>query len=818
MTTILRIKGAGEQQDIATRDLPLAIGHSDDGSITFGDNAELRAVAYLGEVDGQVFVQPESGPRSIRLNGIVIDGSAWLTAGDMIKIGRKFIEVSSDAGVLALSSVEEENAGKAEDAAGFTVERLESEESSVEPRIIPVGPIGPPRGGRNNSKGFIALLILFAGLLIGVAFVLAASPARVSVTPKPDSISLSGVPPPIPFAGRYLVLPGNYLVEAEKFGYRKLEQQITVEFGSEPEFNYQLQKLPGYLDVISRPVESAEVMIDDKVIGYTPLRSLELEAGQHELRVIADRYIPFTKTIEVRGMGDRQITEITLLPGWGTLEISTEPSGAKVWLDGTELGFTPLRANPMAGTYRLELRKSGWMSVSRDITINANETVMLPLVQLEKVDGTLDLTTSPAGASVMVNGEPRGKSPITLTLKSGRNYKITVSKAGFETVSRKINLDDDNTKSLTIDLTPKYGIIFLNVRPAGAKLKIDGELLGSASRRLRLTTTPHRLEIFKPGYVTHAMTFTPRLGVSKKFDVELEKIDKSLPDKIDSEIKTAVGQIFRLIQLKKPAQFEMGASRREAGRRSNEVQYLVELTRSFYISEKEVTNKEFQLFDDQHNSGIEQGIDLSEPDQPVVSVGWDDAARYMNWLSEKDGLPPAYREKNGIMVAVDPIATGYRLPTESEWAFAARYEGGRRPTDDPLKFPWGSGMPPLDNRGNYADETAAGMLPIIIREYSDGYLFAAPVGQFPANKAKIYDLGGNVAEWTHDYYDVYTGRGDQVLRDPTGPKTGDLHVVRGASWRHGSITELRLSYRDYALKPRNDLGFRIVRYATKSSN
>jgi formylglycine-generating enzyme required for sulfatase activity len=126
-------------------------------------------------------------------------------------------------------------------------------------------------------------------------------------------------------------------------------------------------------------------------------------------------------------------------------------------------------------------------------------------------------------------------------------------------------------------------------------------------------------------------------------------------------------------------------------------------------------------------------------------------------------------------------------------------------------------MPPPGNSGNYADETAAGMLPIIVREYSDGYLFAAPVGQFPANKAQIYDLAGNIAEWTHDYYDVYTGGADQVLRDPTGPETGDLHVVRGASWRHGSITELRLSYRDYALKPRNDLGFRIARYATRPS-
>jgi hypothetical protein len=49
--------------------------------------------------------------------------------------------------------------------------------------------------------------------------------------------------------------------------------------------------------------------------------------------------------------------------------------------------------------------------------------------------------------------------------------------------------------------------------------------------------------------------------------------------------------------------------------------------------------------------------------------------------------------------------------------------------------------------------------------------------------------------------------------DPAGPPQGRFHVVKGPSWRSGSATELRLTYRDYAEKPRDDIGFRIVRYA-----
>jgi formylglycine-generating enzyme required for sulfatase activity len=813
LTAILRINGFEGGRDLSNPELPLAIGVSHDESLLFGTLAEPTVVAWLGDKEGEIFLQPVAGPSPVQLNGNTLEESAWLAAGDTIGIGRQVIRVASTAGALVLSPVEAESTHLTGNPAVSAMEGP-GKGSSAEPNITPVRPIGPVR--ERNTRGLKALFALFALLLVGVVFVIAAAPVRVTVTPKPDSVSLSGFWPAIPFVGRYLALPGTYWVRAEKTGYRKFEQQIDVEFGSELEIHFKLIELPGYLEVISHPVASAAVFIDGKEMGLTPLKSLEVEAGRRELRVVADRYLPFKETIEVRGKGNSQSKEITLLPGWGTLEIASEPRGAEVLLNGTGIGVTPLRVEPMDGNHRIELRKNGWKPVSSDVRVKANETVKLPLFQLEKVDGVLNLTTSPPGAAVTVNGVLRGPSPIMLALKSGQDHKVSVDKAGFETVSRTVRLDGDNPKSLEIELTAQYGIVFLNTRPAGAMLKVDGMDAGSASQRLRLTTAPHQLEITKSGYKTHSVTVTPRRKISKSLEVRLEKIRSAQSKVMANETKTAAGQILRLIQLSKPTQFRLGASRREAGRRSNETQYTVELTRSFFMSEKEVTNKEFRRFKAQHDSGTEKGVSLNEPDQPVVSVPWDDAARYMNWLSEKDGLPPAYREKAGKMVAVTPMTTGYRLPTEAEWAFAARYEGGHRPTDKPLKYQWGGRMPPPNKSGNYADDTASNHLPVIIRGFSDGYLFAAPVGQFPPNKAGLFDLSGNVAEWIHDYYYVYTGGSKQVLRDPMGPKTGDLHGVRGASWRHGGITQLRLSYRDYTLKPRNDVGFRVARYATES--
>ncbi len=100
----------------------------------------------------------------------------------------------------------------------------------------------------------------------------------------------------------------------------------------------------------------------------------------------------------------------------------------------------------------------------------------------------------------------------------------------------------------------------------------------------------------------------------------------------------------------------------------------------------------------------------------------------------------------------------------------------------------------------------------VIAKYDDKYLGTSPVGHFAANEKGFFDLAGNVAEWTHDYYSADPLMIGQLTVDPLGPVNGEYHVVRGSSWTSANITELRVSFRDYGSDSRHDLGFRLARY------
>ena len=86
------------------------------------------------------------------------------------------------------------------------------------------------------------------------------------------------------------------------------------------------------------------------------------------------------------------------------------------------------------------------------------------------------------------------------------------------------------------------------------------------------------------------------------------------------------------------------------GRRANEIEREAKFTRLFYISTKEVSNRQFRLFASGHDSGEYQSYGLDDDDQPAVNVSWDEAAAFCNWLSEQEEIKPFYEIEFGKVV------------------------------------------------------------------------------------------------------------------------------------------------------------------------
>jgi formylglycine-generating enzyme required for sulfatase activity len=636
-------------------------------------------------------------------------------------------------------------------------------------------------------------------------YVLTSAVVTVDITPAPERLELSGglIRPSV--AGSYLLRPGRYRIVAEHSDYRRLERELTVSGRVNQVFRFSLIPRPGTLSVDTEPLTGAAVEVNGRLVGTTPLGGVELELGSHEVVLRADRHQVHATTVTVERPGEEQHLSVELVPAWAAVTVRSQPSGADVIVDGSSMGITPLTTDLGAGRHRLELRLAGFKPHASTLEVVANEPRTLGVIRLVPDDGILDLESDPAGATVTVDGGFIGQSPLRLALAPGTDHEIKVAKTGHRTQALTVRLEAGARTSRSVRLEPIYGEVEILSTPSGAQVVIDGTAVGLTATTVTLPAVSHTVELRKAGYEPFTATVVPEEGLLETLHATLQPVDDSPASTDPSSLTTSQGAT--LVRVPAGA-LVMGASRREPGRRANESLREVEITKPFYLAIHEVTNDQFRQFSPEHSSGQTGGVSLGGGDHPVVAVTWDDAVRFCNWLSEQEGLPPVYVERNGTWTARQPFPDGYRLPTEAEWALAARGAG-----DAPRKYSWGSDLPLPEGAGNYGDTTAGRILDETLPEYRDGHVATAPVGSFEANPIGLFDLGGNVAEWVHDAYTMYPPSSGDAIRDPTGPAEGEYHVIRGASWMDGRLTRLRLSHRDYGKDAASDVGFRVARNA-----
>lgn len=239
----------------------------------------------------------------------------------------------------------------------------------------------------------------------------------------------------------------------------------------------------------------------------------------------------------------------------------------------------------------------------------------------------------------------------------------------------------------------------------------------------------------------------------------------------------------------KAGSFTMG-SPTGVGDNDEHPQHQVTLS-AFYLDTTELTRKEFfpflqskdtsYLASDQRSIADYTITGWSEMDiHPIVNVFWFTAVAYCNWLTKQTGSKDTCYtftfNGNGTIntVSLDRNKKGYRLPTEAEWEYACRAE-----TTTPYSF---------------TDETKIGDYAWYSTNSSNT---THAVGGKKPNPFGLYDMHGNVWEWTGDWYPAgspYYPSGAET--NPTGATTGSSRVVRGGSWGNNAVN-LRSANRSY---------------------
>ena len=381
---------------------------------------------------------------------------------------------------------------------------------------------------------------------------------------------------------------------------------------------------------------------------------------------------------------------------------------------------------------------------------------------------------------------------------------ITSNNGGFDITPKNFTLPNGQSRELTVSYTPadsgfNYCRFEIENSICQTRLYASGGWKGKkpSIRTLKLIH-PNGGEVFVAGSDT-VITWE---GVGPDEPVKLEyRISDTQPWKTITDSAKGFSHRFRVPKVASKqylarvtaaaksgseigmvripeGTFQMGNTGTNGGLNETPVRS-VTISRDFLMSTYEITQKQYEEVMGTNPSNF-KGENL-----PVESVSWYDAVEYCNKLSEMEGLEKCY-SGIGKNIVCDWYATGYRLPTEAEWEYAAKagtttdlYSGD---VTNLYNIGW--------YRGNANSTTQE-------------------VGQKAPNDFGLYDMSGNVWEWCWNWYADYTSTPEA---DPKGPNSGYSRVYRGGSWDEDAH-ECRSANRakrdpQYGY---SEVGFRVVR-------
>jgi Flp pilus assembly protein TadD len=279
----------------------------------------------------------------------------------------------------------------------------------------------------------------------------------------------------------------------------------------------------------------ATIYIDGGYKGATPKTIKDIPPGSHTLKITKFGYEDVTKVIKVIA-GKTTSVSVDLVPIFATIEVSSIPSGAEVYLNDTYKGKTPFKDDKiLPATYRLKISKTDYQPWYKNVEVKSNQINKVH-ADLPSISGSLYVTSSPSGARIYLDGDYKGTTSKTIEDISPGSHTMKITKTGYEDWSKEIEVTTGKTTSESADLVAFPTIKLTNI-PPGAQIYLDDELKGSTKEAKENTTFTlkqvpfgkHQIKVTKSGY----QTFTADIDISSSkplsLPVTLKKINTIIP-------------------------------------------------------------------------------------------------------------------------------------------------------------------------------------------------------------------------------------------------------------------------------------------------
>lgn len=271
---------------------------------------------------------------------------------------------------------------------------------------------------------------------------------------------------------------GEYTVKVIKEMYQPFVKKVTVTDETTTEINAVLQ--PNFAELIVNAPSEASLYINNQLKGTGSWKG-RLPAGVFSLEARLNRHRNARQDIELK-TGENRIVNLNPSPIYGSLDVVTNPPGAKIMINGNDYGFAPNTINTLLiGDYKIELSKSGYGTVNKTISIEDSKVLLVnEILQNGK---TVTITSNPSGAKLFIDQKEVGVTPFNGIVSYGvhhlravidnyvdeKNITITEAKDDIYNLNlgKYITVDADIKKckvyinDLSVGYTPYKGIIGL---------------------------------------------------------------------------------------------------------------------------------------------------------------------------------------------------------------------------------------------------------------------------------------------------------------------------------------------------------------------